>query len=204
MITPKGRFRHLTAGEVLLSRMIFGDSICYARVRVYNKKWIPVQRNNFVMTPNGNMCYPEGMFREGFSDGGHPADSGQHLFMHEMVHVWQYQRGYHVKSSGIFSFNKSRCRYELSEDNRLFDYGMEAQGNLLADYFWLKKYGLHGINRLFEEKYRAELQNTLLSLYAAVLVDFIKNPHDESNLPGKRNRQRESRRARSFREGCPR
>jgi len=44
MSTPHGKFRYLTAGEIMYCRLIFGDAIEYSRVKVYNKKWIPMQK----------------------------------------------------------------------------------------------------------------------------------------------------------------
>jgi len=205
MSTPQGKFRYLTAGEVGLMRMIFADSICYTRVKVYNGKWkvlLGMQRDDTVMTPNGNIYYPYDLFREDFSGGG-PDNVNLQVFIHEMVHVWQYQHGYPVKWHGILSFDKSRYRYELGADKRLSDYNMEAQANLLADYLWLQRYGDYGAGRLFEERYRGGSANELLPLYRRVIADFILNPHDESNLPGNGKYHQENRSKRSFKGGCP-
>jgi len=191
-VRPKGRYRYLTAGEICYSRMIFKDAISYSRVKVYNREWrvlLGLQKNDTVMTPNGNIYYPEGMFREDFSIGG-PGDEDLRLFMHEMAHVWQYQRGYFVKWNGIRSFNKSRYSYNLSEGKRLSDYNMEAQADLLADYFLLLKFGDSGSANLSELTYKGGGYRILLPLYRTVLADFLANPHDESNLPGRRRRGR--------------
>jgi len=200
MSTPKGKFRYLTAGEILLSRMIFGDSICYTRVRVYNRKWVPMQINDVVITPNGNMYYPEGMFKEDFSAGGIAVEE-LHLFIHEMVHFWQRQHGFPVIRKGIFSFNKSRYRYQLGGGKRLSDYEMEAQAELIADYLLLLKFGDLGSDRLSEETYRYKDHDTLLPLYEEVLIDFLANPHDDNNLPGRRNSRRSGRKSPQSRRG---
>jgi len=191
--TSEGNFRYLTAGEILSSQMIFGDAIDYSMVRIYNKKWMPMQKNDVVMSPNGNIYYPSGLFREDFSTGG-PDDFGLKLFIHEMTHVWQHQRGYSVKLNGILSFSQSRYRYELGADKRLSDYNMEQQANILADYFLILKFGGFGSAHLFEHKYKFEGPDTLLPLYRAVLADFISNPRDDNNLPGRRRNQRDGRR----------
>jgi len=94
---------------------------------------------------------------------------------------------------GIFSFNQSRYKYELSKDKKLSDYGMEAQANLLADYFLLLRFGNRGSAHLFEQKYRYHEQSALLPLYKSVLSDFISNPRDKSNLPGSKNRRQDDR-----------
>jgi len=192
MSTPHGKFRYLTAGEIIYCRLIFGDAIEYSRVKVYNKKWMPMQRSDVVMTPNGNIYYPDG-FKEDFSVGG-ASDADLQLFMHEMTHVWQYQNGYNVKLNGILSFKKSRYSYDLIEGKRLSDYNMEAQADLLADYFLLLKFGDIGAVYLSEKKYRCnDCSADLLLRYKAVLADFILNPHAKSNLPGGRERQQNGR-----------
>jgi len=204
--TPHGKFRRLTAGEFGFVRMIFKDATCTSRVKIYNRKWrmfLGMQKNDTAVTPNGNTYYPTELFREDFSIDG-PGDAGLQLFMHEMVHVWQYQLGYHVKLSGVFSPNKSRYHYELSEDKRLSDYGMEAQGDLLADYFLLLKFGDLGRMYLSEGEYRCQgCADDLIPRYKAVLVDFLSNPHGEDNLPGRRGKRRSrTNNANPRRGGC--
>jgi len=182
----------LTAGEICYSRMIFKDAISYSRVKVYNREWrvlLGLQKNDTVMTPNGNIYYPKGSFREDFSVEW-PSSDGLRVFIHEMAHVWQYQNGYFVKWNGVrLSLDKSRYSYILSKDKRLSDCNMEAQADLLADYFLLLKFGDSGSARLFESKYRGGEKSILLPLYEAVLADFILNPHDKSSLPGRRRRR---------------
>jgi len=196
MSTPKGKFRNLTAGETGLIRMIFGDSISTSRVKIYHREWrvlLGMQKNNTVMTPNGNMYYPTGLFKEDFStDVIHIEDL--HLFIHEMVHVWQHQRGFSVIRKGMVSFDRSRYSYKLDEDKKLSNYEMEAQAELIADYFLLLKFGDLGSNHLAEQRYKYMDRNTLLPLYEAVLADFLANPHDDNNLPGRRNNRRSGRR----------
>lgn len=47
--------RALTAGEVVLAKRVFKDSIDYTKVKIHNKKYIVVQPNNSGMTPNGEI-----------------------------------------------------------------------------------------------------------------------------------------------------
>lgn len=53
---------------------------------------------------------------------------------------------------------------------------MEAQGNLLADYFVLKH--LNTPNRVIQRQHVKDL-----TLYEEVLSEFLKNPSDRKNLP---------------------
>ncbi len=66
--------------------------------------------------------------------------------------------------------------YQLMRGKKLCDYNMEAQGNLLADYFVLK---------YLNEPNESAQQNHVndLALYEEVLSEFLKNPASRENLP---------------------
>lgn len=100
------------------------------------------------------------------------------LLVHEMTHVWQYQLGYPVKRVRVPRPNMSYA-YALTTGKRLCDYNMEAQGNLLADYF-LVKYR-NSQQYLYESKYL--YHPNVLPLYERALAHFVANPSDISNLP---------------------
>jgi hypothetical protein len=67
-------------------------------------------------------------------------------------------------------------RYELREGARLSDYNMEAQGDLLADYFALKFLQLPRIVRQRRHAHQ-------LALYEHVLAGFLADPGDREHLP---------------------
>ena len=76
--------RSLTPGEVALARSLFGDAIDYARVRVHNRPWWPLQPRGVTMAPDGDLWFhPQGgLFCADFSD------QSLHLqghFLHEMT-----------------------------------------------------------------------------------------------------------------------
>ena len=56
---------------------------------------------------------------------------------------------------------------------------MEAQGNIVADYFLLKFLGRQ--DQLAEKKYQKD--PNALSLLESVLADFLKDPKNKANLP---------------------
>jgi len=78
---------------------------------------------------------------------------------------------------------------------------MEAQAELIADYFLLLRFGDLGSRFLSEEKYRGQGIADLIPRYKAVLADFIFNPHDDRNLPGRRMRHINQRHGRSSEKG---
>jgi hypothetical protein len=127
--------RGLTAGEIAMASLLFGDAIDYTRVRVHDRRYLPlVQPKNCAMTPNGSIYFHHSCFLPDYSLGN---PTVIHWFMHEMVHVWQHQLGYPVRLRGAIRLGLS-YHYELREGATLADYNMEAQGDLLADYFALK------------------------------------------------------------------
>ena len=91
------------------------------------------------------------------------------------MHVWQHQLGYPVRLRGAFRIGLS-YRYELRPDAKLSDYNMEAQGDLLADYFALKHMCNPSIMR--QQRYVGSL-----SLYEEVLAGFLADPASVKNLP---------------------
>lgn len=124
------------------------------------------------MAPNGNIYFHPLDFQEDFSVASAPL---KHWFIHEMTHVWQHQLGYPVFWRGAARVGLP-YKYELAEGMRLGDYNMEAQGDLLADYFAIKFLGLPEIVRM--KQYKASLW-----LYEDVLSEFINYPGSATNLP---------------------
>ncbi len=173
--TQKGQSRPMTTGEIDMAKIIFADSIDYSQVRIHKGEylWFGLQPDDTAMTPNGEMYFNPDRFVEDFSLGQF---FEKIWFMHEMVHVWQYQLGYWVKARGAIRLGLS-YKYTLSEDKQLSDYNMEAQGNILADY-WAFKYTGGKPIQVMEEKY---LHGS--PLYEKVLANFIANPADKKNLP---------------------
>lgn len=165
--------RPLCAGEIALTSLLFGGAIDYSRVRIYNRAYLPfgLQPRNCAMTPNGSIYFHHSCFLPDYSR----ADIGaKHWFMHEMVHVWQHQLGYPVRLRGAVRIGLS-YRYELRAGATLADYNMEAQGDLLADYFVLKHLGKPDAMR--QQRYRHSL-----ALYEQVLAGFLNQPASRDNL----------------------
>jgi hypothetical protein len=172
--TAEGTSRPMRDGEIRMAAQIFGRSVDYRQVRVHNEEFLPfgLQPDNTAMTPNGEIYFNPKRFKEDFSLA---AESDRHWFMHEMVHVWQYQLGYPVMLRGAIRIGLS-YEYDLAADKTLGDYNMEAQGDLLADYFALKVLQLPEV--MSQYKYR-----NALPLFETVLARFLANPADTDNLP---------------------
>lgn len=166
------RARALTHGEIAMASVLFGDAIDYRRVRIHARRYIPFQPSNCAMTPNGHLYFHASCFLD---DYAHASVNNQHWFMHEMAHVWQHQLGYAVRTRGAIRLGLS-YDYELAAEKTLADFNMEAQGDVLADYFVLRH--LHAVTALRQPRYAGQL-----SLYEQVLARFLANPSDPDNLP---------------------
>jgi hypothetical protein len=130
-------WRYLTAGEIAMASLLFRDAIDYAKVRVYRRRYMPFQPKNCAMSPNGAIFFHQSCCLLDFSAG---SETARHWFMHEMVHVWQHQLGYPVRLRGALRIGLS-YQYRLAQDKTLADFNMEAQGDVLADYFVLRHLG---------------------------------------------------------------
>jgi len=133
----KSAGRPLTAGEAKLAAAMFGDAIALEAVRIHRACWFPWQGKDVVMAPDGDIwCHPEGgAWREDFSAEGL---AWQGLFVHEMTHVWQAQRG------GRWYLPLARhpfCHYAYAlRAGRPFGrYGIEQQAEIVRHAFLLRR-----------------------------------------------------------------
>ena len=129
--------RPLTSGETDLARTVFGDAIDYHPVKLARRKWWPFQPKGVVMAPSGNIHFhpDSSLWSDDFSKEGL---SLQGLFIHEMTHVLQAQRG------GKFYLPLMRhpfCRYaySLKEGKPFHSYGLEQQAEIMRHLFLAKQ-----------------------------------------------------------------
>ena len=155
-----------------MASLLFRDAIDYRRVGIHARRYMPFQPRNCAMTPNGHMYFHASCF---LRDHAQADIVHQHWFLHEMAHVWQHQLGYAVRLRGAVRIGLS-YDYELAPGKMLKDFNMEAQGDLLADYFVLKH--LRSSVSMRQPRYASSLP-----LYEQVLADFFANPGGAGNLP---------------------
>ncbi len=127
--------RPLTPAEETLAQSVFGDAIDYTQVRLSPTKWAFFQPRDTVMAPTGCIHFhPKGdLWREDF--GACPLHE-QGLFIHEMVHIWQHQRGLFLPLK-----RHPFCRYTycLKPGQRFDRYGIEQQAEIVRHAFLLKR-----------------------------------------------------------------
>lgn len=155
-----------------MASLLFGDAIDYVRVRIHARRYMPFQPKNCAMTPNGQLYFHASCFLDDYAQA---SISGQHWFMHEMVHVWQHQLGYPVRLRGALRLGLD-YHYRLRAGASLADFNMEAQGDLLADYFVLRLCGRRDAMRWPD-------QGLDPALFDAVLAGFLADPVSRAHLP---------------------
>ena len=126
--------RPLTDGEVALAQSVFGDGIDYTGVRMRRRKWAFFQPRDTVMAPRGHIHFhPAGdQWRDDFA-AGHLTEQG--LFVHEMTHVWQHQRGVCLP---LARHPFCRYHYALRPGWTLPRYGIEQQAEIVRHAFLLR------------------------------------------------------------------
>lgn len=177
---PEGEKRALTPGEIAMARIVFKDSIDYSQVKIHHGGWwLFLGFQDTAVTPNGEMYYPKitNLYRDDFSNTSNDRDKA--LFMHEMVHVWQYQIGYWIKwhSLWVTSRGPSAYEYQLNPQGKLSNYNMEQQGDIVSDYF---------IICILEKPqfvWNPENQSKDPSLLKSTVREFLDNPKEKYNLP---------------------
>lgn len=166
-----GGLRRMTLGEVHLASSLYGYSIQYNQVWIHRGSYLPfnLQAEKYAMTPNGELYFQDHLYRDDFSQAYFP---DKHLFLHEMMHVYQHQRGMWVRTRGAFSW-AVEYDYTLERD-QLADYPMEQQACIVSDYWLLLNHGFHNVEYLIglKDYNPTEPEHLLIQRYQHVLRFF--------------------------------
>ncbi|MCW6529563.1 vgr related protein [Sphingomonas sp. MMSM20] len=113
---------------------MFGSAIDYDAVRIARRRWAFFQPRNVVMAPRGTIHFhPHGpSYRDDFAEASLDLKG---LFIHEMCHVWQHQRGIFLPLA-----RHPFCRYHYSfvPGWPLARYGIEQQAEIVRHAFLLR------------------------------------------------------------------
>lgn len=98
----EGTLRLMTPGEIKLAKSVFMSTIPYNKVWIHCDSYLPfgLQDNHTAMSPNGEIYFRPPLYQKDFSQS---VDDFQHLFIHEMSHVWQRGHGMNVIARGLGS-----------------------------------------------------------------------------------------------------
>lgn len=159
-----------------MARSVFQDAIDYTRVRVVRGSFLPfnLQDQNTAMTPRGSIHFMPAQYRDDFS---RESAGGKLFFIHEMVHVWQWQLGYNCMLHGLLLaltggyIGQRAYRYDAAAlALSLSDYNMEQQGELIAHYFGATQLGVPAMV-------------ATAPFLRRVLDAFLRSPRDAALLP---------------------
>lgn len=130
----KPNTRRLTEREIALARSIFGETIDYQKVRVDERSHIGCRQYRFAYV--------------GFHFVNSWGELSDPHFIHEMVHVWQFQRLGSVYIPRALWAQRTPEGYDYGgiaalqnaarQGKTLADFNYEQQGDIVADYFCLK------------------------------------------------------------------
>lgn len=128
-------FRSLTDAERKLAASVFGLAINYAQVRIVRQRWWPLQTRNIAMAPNGNIYFhPDSELWSDDFAAAHVQRQG--LFIHEMTHVWQHQKGIWLP---LARHPFCRYSYALKPGWPLHRYGLEQQAEIVRHFFLIRE-----------------------------------------------------------------
>ena len=132
--TFKPNTRRLTQREIALARSVFGETIDYQKVRVDERSHIGCRQYRFAYV--------------GFHFVNSWGELSDPHFIHEMVHIWQYQRLGSVyipralwaqRTAEGYDYGGIEALQNAAEQGKtLADFNYEQQGDIVADYFCLK------------------------------------------------------------------
>lgn len=131
--------RPLTSGEIAIARPIFGDSIDYTDVLVFEGKESDIAAASAI---GSNIFFPTETYFDDYSGAG-VLRSEAATFLHEMTHVWQDQNGVDIEASQIEALQKTSGDYLAIYDYTLrpgaefLDYNIEQQARIVQDYYLL-------------------------------------------------------------------
>lgn len=173
-LTKRGGLRLLTLGEIKLARTLYGDSIRYGIVWIHRGSYLPfnMQNNNTAMTPNGGIWFQDGVYSQDYADVLMSSIDLQHIFLHEMMHVWQQQHGMWVRTRGVYSW-AADYTYSLDKPT-LSDYSMEQQACIVSDFWLLINHGFYKYRYLmtYRDYSTSEPTKILTEKYKRILRHF--------------------------------
>lgn len=120
--------RKLTEDQIELAREYFGDSIDYSTVNYFSRSPLWGQEKNsgaLAISSFGNIYETDNDFYE----SAHKI-AKDNVFIHEMIHVWQWQHGYLVAENQRRPHDNI-YQHDINEYENFLDFGIEQQGVIL-------------------------------------------------------------------------
>jgi len=185
--------RKMTAGEINMAKSIFKDSLDYDSIDIHS---IPKMEVVHAITPCGNIFFSSDYYEDDFSGKlkrkNYKSDNELYkrkTFIHELVHVWQFEGKYPVPVVGasIHWFNcgggtENSYNYLIDTTKKFTTYRMEQQAQIICDYFAIvnhpKSRYVDSLCKLQgKSAYPYITHEILRSYYEMTLKDFLINPN---------------------------
>jgi hypothetical protein len=136
MAVPAFHLRRLTAAEQALGREMFGDGLELDRLRILA---VPLWRRAFVAGPQ-LMIWPAAALPADFGASPLPL---QGVFIHELTHVWQAQRGVGLLAAKLKAGDSARAyAYDLTVQGDFAALNIEQQAMVVEHAFLSARGGL--------------------------------------------------------------
>lgn len=196
--------RPLTSGEITMLKTIFRDGIDYGKVVIHPHRYYGMNPKGTAMAPDGGVYFhPEDYLADFSATKVKPIDKV--WFVHEMTHVWQFQKGFPVLKAGALlqgmkktgigdpylyditaKRNYGSGKYSHLPYCKFMEFNMESQAEILAHYYGVfinQNEGALGsggdYKYLYEPNQGADRRKRLKSVAEA----FILSDHSASWLP---------------------
>lgn len=189
-----GGGRGLSADEIKLAQTVYKSSIDYNKVIVHKGKYFDLpfglsQPDNTLMTPNGEIYAPPNVYSSDYAS--YVSQDMKAIFIHEMCHVWQWQRNIkNIKTEGLYGQisnlgdYEEMYKYKLQKyiwagttENDLAEYGLEQQAAIIEDYYRVVLNNLAlSSNRKGQNCQNTQPLNDIKDLLKFILKKFIANP----------------------------
>lgn len=121
--------RALSAGEIVIGRSVFGDTVGWDALRVLQAPSLPFG----AMVPFGKTIV-FGRWRAARDFAGAPPNE-QGWFVHELAHVWQAARGTVLAAAKLGALGKKAYSYKPRMGAKLSDYNIESQAEIARHLF---------------------------------------------------------------------
>lgn len=154
--------RKLTEEEIELAREYFGNDVDYSTVNYFDRApmWnFRGRENTIAVSSLGNIFEVSEEFYDNASD-----TEKDNVFLHEMLHVWQWQHGY-LKPSKDRREHDGTYQYSINDYENFLDFGIEQQGEIIQS--------IHALRLNFENSLKQNRQDRL-----TIICDYL-NMHEQ-------------------------
>lgn len=166
------RKRLLSQREIELARNTLGNAIDWRKVQIADGAWW-LLHPHAAITCGNTIVFPPAHYQKDFSQSDVETRA---WFIHELVHVWQYQHGYPLLFAGVclavrggYYQARGYIYPALNTINAFRDLNMEQQARVVQHYYLAQQHDPRYLSCLPE--------------FRRLLKPFFQNPDNRRLLP---------------------